>query len=299
MRPDVEEVRNFYKTQLGGVARRLLVHRIRALWPDVRGQTVLGLGYAAPFMRPFLPEAERVIAVMPEDQGATRWPLEGPSRVILASETELPLRDASVHKVLAVHSLEMAGSPRPLLREIWRVLAPEGKLLLVVPNRRGLWARFDSTPFGHGRPYSRGQLERLLDSAMFAPAGWSPTLFMPPLGWRIVLNTAVGLERAGSYAWPRFCGMLVVEAQKHLYAPIMAPAREARRQLRTVRNRAFRGMEVQAETIGPRMMTTPIDCATVSHSQSSNQPSQGSANQHNVPSRAQAPCLQPKTGEQR
>jgi SAM-dependent methyltransferase len=234
MRPDVEEVRNFYKTPLGAVARRLLVHRIRALWPNVRGETVLGLGFAAPFMRPFLQEAERVIAVMPEDQGAVSWPSEGPSRAILANEVELPLRDASVNKVIAVHSLEMAGSPRPLLREIWRVLAPEGKLLLVVPNRRGLWARFDNTPFGHGRPYSRGQLERLLESAMFAPAGWSPMLFMPPLGWRVVLNTAVGLERAGSYAWPRFCGVLAVEAQKHLYAPILEPAKEASRKLRPI-----------------------------------------------------------------
>lgn len=234
MRPDVGEIRNFYASELGSVARRLLVHRIRALWPDVRGQTVLGLGFAVPFMRPFLAEADRIIAVMPDDQGAVKWPPDGPSRVLLASETELPLRDASVDRVLAVHSLEMAGSPRPLLREIWRVLAPEGKLLLVVPNRRGLWARFDNTPFGHGRPYSRGQLEHLLGSAMFSPADWSPALFMPPLGWRVVLNTAVGLERAGSYAWPRFCGVLAVEAQKHLYAPIIEPAKEIAGKLRPV-----------------------------------------------------------------
>lgn len=232
MRPDVEEVRNFYHTQLGAVARRLLVHRIRALWPNVRGQTVLGLGYATPYMQLFLQEAERVIAVMPEDQGAVNWPAEGPSRTILASETDLPLRDASVDRVLVAHSLEMAGSPRPLLREIWRVLAPEGKLLLVAPNRRGLWARFDHTPFGHGRPYSRSQLEGLLASAMFSPAGWSPTLFMPPWSWPVVLNTAVGLERAGSYGWPRFCGVLMVEAQKNLYAPIGEGAKEPARRLR-------------------------------------------------------------------
>jgi SAM-dependent methyltransferase len=232
MRPDVEEVRNFYKSPLGAMARRLLVHRIRTLWPDVHGQTILGLGYAAPFMRPFLPEAARVVAVMPEDQGAVHWPVEGPSRAILASETELPLRDASVDRVLAVHSLEMAGSPRPLLREIWRVLAPEGKLLLIVPNRRGLWARFDNTPFGHGRPYSRGQLDRLLGGALFAPAGWSPTLFMPPMSWGVVLNTAVAWERVGSYVWPRFCGVLAVEAEKHLYAPIVGGAKEVKAKLR-------------------------------------------------------------------
>jgi SAM-dependent methyltransferase len=211
-------------------------------------------------MRPFLQEAGRVIAVMPEDQGAIHWPAEGASRAILASETELPLPDASIDRVLVVHSLEMAGSPRPLLREIWRVLAPEGKVLLVVPNRRGLWARFDHTPFGHGRPYSRGQLERLLASAMFAPTGWSPTLFMPPLGWRIVLNTAVGLERAGYYAWPRFCGVLMTEAQKNLYAPIVEPAKEAASRLRTanavsprLRVEARERSAVRARTSLPRL----------------------------------------------
>jgi len=233
MRPDVAEVRDFYQSPLGVVARRLLVHRIRALWPDVRQQTVLGLGYAAPLMRPFLSEAERLIAVMPEDQGAVRWPDDGPSRVILASETELPLPDACVDKVIAVHCLEMAGSPRPMLREIWRVLAPEGKLMLLVPNRRGLWARFDTTPFGHGRPYSNGQLGRLLSDAMFTPTDRSPALFMPPLSWPLVLNTAVAWERVGSYAWPRFCGVLMAEAQKHLYAPIVEPAKEALPQFRT------------------------------------------------------------------
>lgn len=231
MRPDVVEVRNFYRSHLGVVARRLLVHRIRALWPDVHGQVVLGLGYAAPLMRPFLHEAERVVAAMPEEQGALRWPGDGPSRAVLSSETELPLRDASVDKVVAVHCLEMAGSPRPLLREIWRVLAPDGKLLLVVPNRRGLWARIDTTPFGHGRPYSRGQLERLLGDSMFALKGCEPSLFVPPLGWPILLKSAVAWERMGSYAWPRFCGVLVAEAEKHLYAPIVEPAKEAVPQL--------------------------------------------------------------------
>lgn len=248
MRPDVEEVRNFYRTHLGSVARRLLAHRIRMIWPDVRGQTILGLGYAAPFMRPFLQEASHVIAAMPEDQGAIPWPAEAPSLTLMASETDLPLRDASVNRVLAVHSLEMAGSPRPLLREIWRVLAPEGRLLLVVPNRRGLWARFDNTPFGHGRPYSRSQLHTLLASAMFEPNGWAPTLFMPPLSWRVVLNTAVGFERAGSLVWPRYCGMLVVEAQKHLYAPIMEPAKESVRRLRPVRAMAAQHMQVETRT---------------------------------------------------
>ena len=234
MRPDVSELSDFYRCQLGGVARRLLAHRIRAVWPNVRDETLLGIGYAAPFMRLFRQEARRLALCMPEEQGAIRWPPEGPVCSFLANETQIPLAASSVDKVLAVHCLELCGSARPLLREIWRVLSPEGRLLLVVPNRRGLWARIDTTPFGYGHPYSRGQLERLLGDCLYAPTGWWPGLFMPPVHWRIVLNTAIAWERVGHYAWPGFSGVLVVEAQKRIYAPIGKPAKAPKGKFQTV-----------------------------------------------------------------
>lgn len=226
MRPDVSELSEFYRGPLGAVARRLLAHRIRSVWPDVSGDTLLGIGYAAPFMLQFRSEASRQLLCMPDEQGAVRWPEDGPVCSFLADETELPLAPASVERVLAVHCLEHCGAARPLLREIWRVLAPEGRLLLVVPNRRGVWARIDATPFGHGHPYSRGQLERLLGESLYAATGWWPSLFMPPVGRKIVVNTAVAWERVGSYAWPAFSGVMIVEAQKQIYAPIgkTAPA---------------------------------------------------------------------------
>lgn len=225
MHLDVQELYEFYHSGLGQVARRLITHHIRARWPDVRGDSVLGTGFAAPFMRSFLAEAKRVVLAMPEEQGVIRWPHDAPSCTFLASDTQLPLADASINKVLAVHCLEACGEANAMLRELWRVLAPEGRLLLIVPNRRGIWARFDFTPFGQGHPYSRRQLERLLGECLYEPIGWSPGLFMPPLNWHIILKTAVAWERAGLYAWPSFSGVLMVEAQKHLYAPLRQPAR--------------------------------------------------------------------------
>lgn len=251
MRPDVQELSDFYRGPLGMTARHLLAHRLRTLWPDVRGETVLGLGYAAPFMRPFLREASRVIVGMPEEQGAVQWPLDGPIRSFLADEMQLPLRDASVDRVLAVHCLEMSGSAAPLLREIWRVLAPEGRLLLIVPNRRGLWARFDTTPFGHGHPYSRRQLEKLLGGAFYQPTGWSPSLFLPPINRRIVLNTAVAWERVGLYGWPGFSGVLMVEAQKHLYAPVGKKAKRFARHLRPAASKQAPAMGRSSPDSGP------------------------------------------------
>jgi SAM-dependent methyltransferase len=249
MRPDVSELSQFYAGPLGTVARRLLMHRLRAIWPTVRGDVLLGIGYAAPFMRQFRHEAERELLCMPDDQGAIRWPGEGPTCSFLSSETALPLASSSVDRVLAVHCLEHSMAIRHNLREIWRVLTPEGRLLVVVPNRRGMWARTDSTPFGHGRPYSRGQLERQLADCLFEPKGWWSSLFMPPMSRRLVLNTAVAWERIGLYGWPSFAGVLIVEAQKHMYAPIKGTRAPVRAKLRPVpagglaTQRAIRAME--------------------------------------------------------
>jgi SAM-dependent methyltransferase len=228
MHLDVQELYDFYRSLRGQVARRLIAHHIRTFWPDVSRENLLGIGYAVPFVRPFLAEAQRLILAMPEEQGVIRWPHDQSSCTVLTNERQLPLADASMHKVLAVHSLETSNAPNLLLRELWRVLMPEGRLLLIVPNRRGLWARFDTTPFGQGHPYSRRQLEQLLDECMYAPTSYSPGLFMPPMNWRIILKTAVAWERAGLFAWPSFSGVLMVEAQKHLYAPLRPSIRTER-----------------------------------------------------------------------
>ncbi len=248
MRPDVSELSEFYSCPLGGVARRLLAHRIRSVWPNVAGEAVLGLGFAAPFMRLFRNEAQRLLLGMPDEQGAVRWPQEGPVCSFLASETELPLETSSVDRVLAVHCLEHCGMSRPLLREIWRVLTPEGRLLLVVPNRRGVWARMDTTPFGHGHPYSRGQVQRLLGDCLYDATGWWPSLFMPPANLRLVLKTAIAWERIGLFAWPAFAGVLIVEAQKQVYAPIKGTRPPARAKLQTA-PRGLASSEVSREAV--------------------------------------------------
>jgi len=108
---------------------------------------------------------------------------------------------------------------------MWRVLAPEGRLILVVPNRRGVWARLDNTPFGQGRPYNRRQLDQLLCEAMFSPLDWGGALYFPPLGRRVLLRSSTAWERVGEGISPAFCGVLIVEASKELVAPIGKPAK--------------------------------------------------------------------------
>lgn len=215
---DVIDLDNFYATGRGAMVRRLLRRQLRALWPDVRGDTVVGLGYATPFLRQFADRAERTVALMPAPQGAVRWPAEAPSRVALCEEAQLPLADLAADRLLVVHMLEFSGQLRPLLREFWRVLADGGRLVVVVPNRRSIWARLEGTPFSQGRPWSAGQLTRLLEDNMFAPLHVDRAIHFPPSERRVLLGAAPAWERLGGRWFPALGGVTIVEAGKQLYA---------------------------------------------------------------------------------
>jgi SAM-dependent methyltransferase len=226
---DVVDLRNFYAQGLGVVARRFIGRGIRTRWSDTTGQRILGVGYATPYLGLFREEAERCLAFMPAAQGVVKWPSERPGLAALVEETELPLTDAAVDRVLLVHALEMADDAIELLREIWRVLAPNGRLLAVVPNRRGLWARIDTTPFGHGRPYSRAQITNILRETWFTPNGWGEALYVPPVARGWFLRSAVAWERTGATLSAPFAGVHIVEATKQVYRAI--PARREKRGL--------------------------------------------------------------------
>ena len=168
---DVAELQQFYASPVGRFARRLVRQAIRGAWPDVAGLRFAGVGYETPYLRPLQADGARLGAVMPPLQGGVRWPADGPSRVVMADEESLPFADQSIARLLLVHALELAERPHAILRECWRVLDGEGRLLIVAPNRMGVWARFDRTPFGHGRAYSGKQLARALGEHLFEPVG--------------------------------------------------------------------------------------------------------------------------------
>jgi SAM-dependent methyltransferase len=215
---DVVDLRDFYETRLGQVARHLLRRRIRQTWPDLRGEAVLGLGYASPFLRQFTNEAGRLVALMPAQQGVLHWPPEGPNATALVDETDLPLPDASMDRVLLAHAVECSEHLRDMLKEVWRVMAGNGRLLVVAPNRRGIWARTDRTPFGSGHPFSPNQLSRLLRDNGFTPVAVGRALYFPPTNSRWLLSSAPTLERIGDRFFQRFAGAVLIEARKQIYA---------------------------------------------------------------------------------
>jgi SAM-dependent methyltransferase len=220
MSTDVRRLIEFYKSPLGKISRALVREEVLRLAGNVGGRRVLGLGFATPYLRFTMERAERVLAFMPARQGASAWPREGPSHTVLCDPLEMPLTDSAIDLIIAVHAFEHIADAEELMRELWRIAAPNARLIVVVPRRRGMWAQNDNTPFGDGHPYSRPQLERLLRDHSFVPEQWRDALYLPPSQNRLVLKSTRLFEQIGRILLPMFSGVMVVAARKELFPAV-------------------------------------------------------------------------------
>ena len=234
---DVVDLQEFYAEPLGRVARRMIGRHLREAWPDVSGMSVLGIGFPTPYLNAFRGEASRVIAA---SQGVLHWPNEGPGQTILTDEAELPLPDLSIDRVVLIHAVECSEAIRPMMREIWRVLSSSGRVIVIAPNRGGIWSRLERTPFGYGQPYSQSQLTRLLRDTMFTPIAKRAALYVPPSRSRMVMSSAPVWENIGQ-RWLRVFGGAVggvvsIEASKQIYAATPTLEASRRRGYVTIHN---------------------------------------------------------------
>jgi SAM-dependent methyltransferase len=230
----VIDLKEFYESVQGRVVQRILWQHMHAFWPVTRGLRIVGLGYAIPYLKPLMQESERVVALMPARQGAVFWPADEKGLVSIYQDGELPLETNSVDRILAIHAFQDFEGLDATLRECWRVLTGQGRLILIVPNRTGIWARMDSTPFGLGTPWSMGQLNHMLKESLFVPEKMERALFVPPSSSRLMLAMAPAWEKLGGRFCNAFGGVNIVEASKQLYAGTLIGAslhqRSARKQ---------------------------------------------------------------------
>jgi SAM-dependent methyltransferase len=233
MRTDILDLHAFYERALGRAAQAVIAGHLKDRWGDGAGLRIAGFGHATPYLAAFS-RAERALSLAPGAQGAMPWPPGAPNRATLVEEASWPLPDASIDRLLIIHGLEEAADPHRLLREAWRVLAGQGRILIVVAHRQGVWSLIDTTPFAHGRPYLRRQLMTLLSDSLFRPLEWQGALYFPPLDSRMLLRIAPAWERAGARLWPVLGGVVMIEASKELAAPVGLVQRARARSLRAV-----------------------------------------------------------------
>lgn len=221
---DILALDRFYKSALGDAAALAIAQRLQLLWPNPHGEMV-AIGYGPPLLDGFAGKDILTHAMMPARQGVMGWPARVKKRVALVDEYNLPLPDSSMDYIILVHALEHAHLPEKLLREVWRVLAPAGRVAVVAPNRRRIWSSLERSPFGYGRPYSRRQIHQLLSEKLLLPRRTDYALFLPPFEIPAV-GTLFNAAEWAARGWLRqWGGVLIVEAEKQVYGGLLQPTK--------------------------------------------------------------------------
>ncbi len=218
LRQDIDMLEKFYGSKLGLTAQSMVLRRLHAVWPHLEGCDVLGYGYDLPYLGSYKKGAHRIIHAMPGGQGAALQKSKRGNTSLLVEEAKLPFMPGVFDRVLVVHGLEETPDLTALFAELWRVMKPQGRIVIIAANRAGLWARSDKTPFGAGRPFSRTQLSKALKRAGFVTMVRSGALYSPPLKAMCGKRMSAAVETFGETVWPGFSGLVLVEAVKRLYA---------------------------------------------------------------------------------
>lgn len=153
---------------------------------------------------------------------------------LIGDAQQLPVATDSVDAVILPHTLDFAAEPHQVLREVDRVLIPEGRVVIVGFNPFSIWGAWrlfarwrGAVPWcGHFVSYSR--LNDWLSLMGLDVERMDVLEFRPPTrSQRFDV-----IERLGRQAWPMLAGVYVVRAVKRVAR--VTPLRERWPRLRVV-----------------------------------------------------------------
>lgn len=140
--------------------------------------------------------------------------------LIQARPSALPLQAASIDAVLLPHTLDFCPQPQPVLREVERVLIPEGRVFIIGFNPFSTWGMRRGLNRPRRVPWCGNHLSasRLIDwldllGLQLEMRQW--LLFRPPIH-ALQDRRLTWLERSGSRWWPMLGGVYVLRAVKRV-----------------------------------------------------------------------------------
>jgi SAM-dependent methyltransferase len=145
-----------------------------------------------------------------------------PSNTVRVCCDELPFDSGSLDLVVLPHVLEFAASPHQIIREVERVLRPEGNLIISGFNPFSLWGLRRAMGRKQGYPW-RGRFIRLprlkdwLALLGFEVAGGRFAAYAPPLNQAKWLERFAFMEKAGDRWWAVSGGVYFLHAIKRVH----------------------------------------------------------------------------------
>ncbi len=218
MYQDYNEYEKFYQTNLGKNIKYLISSQLKKYIYLYDGDRVGCFGFSHNYLDNVKSERIEIFNCFSEKIGTKKNFENNRSVNILLEEDKLPIEDLFLNHILSIHYLENSNNLKKTLREFWRVLSPEGKAYLILPNKKSSWSHSSKSPFASGFGFSKKQISRFLEDNFFEIQFIERLVYFPPWDYKLILNNKFFFEKMGSYFWRLLNGVYLCVIKKRIYA---------------------------------------------------------------------------------
>ena len=216
---DLLNYQNFYKSSIGNLLASHIDFKIKKHCYLYNKQNIGCFGYSSPYLS-FLKNYN--IPLLHCYSKRLGLPNENISKMnkILIDEDRIPFQDSYFDHMFLIHYLENSYNIKLSLREIWRTLVPEGKLYLLIPNKKSSWYLSNKSPFSSGNGFSKKQISDLLNESFFEIKTIERIVYFPNKNYSFINKHKNLIDQIGSIFFKYFNGIYLCVVKKKIYANV-------------------------------------------------------------------------------
>ncbi len=210
-----ERLASWFDTPLGRSVQAFESHRLREILPSLYGTVALQLGRVGQ------------LDMLDASAAPTRVLLDlisGPNgvSVVHGRPEEIPLDTNSADVVILPHTLDFSDDPHQVLREVNRVLRPEGHVVVLGFNPVSLWglrrlvARRPRPMPWCGKFFRLARIKDWLSLLEFEVTHGQMLYYRPPLKRESAMDRLHFLDKMGDRWWPMMAAVYLVVAKKRV-----------------------------------------------------------------------------------
>ncbi len=210
---------NFYNSSIGNLLSQHLEFKLKKYCYLYNNQNIGCFGYSIPYLN-FLKNYNIILSCCySKKMGIPNENISNTNKILI-DEDKIPFQDSFFDHMFLIHYLENTYNTKLSLREIWRTLAPEGKLYLIIPNKKSSWYLSDKSPFSSGNGFSKKQISNLLNDSFFEIDTIERLVYFPNKDLFFIKKHKDLIDKFGSLFFKYFNGVYLCIVKKKIYASI-------------------------------------------------------------------------------
>ena len=230
---DFLNYQKFYNSSIGKLLANHIERRLKKYCYLYDNQNIGCFGYSLPYLN-FLKNYNLSLSFCYSKRMGISSEDISKANKILIDEDRVPIQDSFFDHVFLIHYLENTYNTQLSLREIWRTLAPEGKLYIITPNKKSSWYLSSKSPFSTGNGFSKKQISKILNDSFFEIQSIERLVYFPNKDFHFVNKYKDLIDRLGSIFFKYFNGVYFCVVKKKIYANLTDQIQSKKRMIKSI-----------------------------------------------------------------